>query len=117
MTFWRNLKTMTTPVAEQPSVKIEQGILYYYRHNGALSCCEIDHLQSAWLRTIRGEIYWHLIDQTGAFVLLPESTPGLGLVRRYLSSWRGFNYNGLCRYEPASDHVLQLWPLLMSKAA
>ncbi|MEJ2066349.1 MAG: hypothetical protein P8X74_24225 [Reinekea sp.] len=84
MTFWRNLKTMTTPVAEQPSVKIEQGILYYYRHNGALSC-------------------W--------------STPGLGLVRRYLSSWRGFNYNGLCRYEPASDHVLQLWPLLMSKAA
>lgn len=114
MTIWRSIK------AEQKPAKrlfIEDGILYYYRDKGAVSCCDVDHLQSAWLRTVNHDIYWYLIDQKGGFVLIPESTLGIGLLRRYLSSWRGFNYDGLCRFDPVTEREIQLWPLQRVAAA
>ena len=116
------LRRPISRTASKPSPLVVQayildGWLYYRRANAALSSCDIDHLQCAWLLSLGGQVYWHLIDQHGYFVLLPESTPGLGELRRYLARWRGFNYDAVCRFDAAVDTRVQLWPLVAAVAA
>lgn len=96
----------------QGELSIERGRLTYLRSNGALTCIEIDALALAELRVLRGEVYWYLEDEHQAFVLIPETTNGLGNVRRYLSAWRGFNYHGLLNFDLTQQTELRLWPLV-----
>lgn len=113
MTFWRSLKAEQQPAHD---ILIEEGRLYYYRQGGAVSCCEIDDLGAATLKVLNNELYWHLIDNQGQFVLIPESCPGIGRLRRYLSLWRGFNYDGLLNFDPEQHQELLLWPLQQKRA-
>lgn len=105
------------PKAAGPSLMIHGGLLCYCRINGTLSCIELDALMSVELRALRENIYWHLQDELGNFVLVPEATPGVDLLRRHLSSWRGFDYTGLCGFDPQRQQRLALWPLLARSAA
>lgn len=114
MTFWRSLKSEQQPVH---SILIEDGILYYYRPGGALSRCDIDDLGAATLKVLNDEVYWHLIDNQGAFVLIPERCPDIGRLRRYLSTWRGFNYDGLLSFDPEREGETLLWPLQQQRAS
>lgn len=108
MTLWRSEKDRLKPARE---LHIEQGRLFYYRPNGALTCIEIDDLAYADIRTIQQQNYWFLEDKFGAFVLIPESCAQIALLRRYLSQWRGFNYDGLLRFDGSEKSLVQLWPL------
>jgi len=113
MTMWRSL--FSSPfISQRPVVRIlhiEEGALSYYRKNGAVTRIEVDDLKLAELRTINGQLFWYLVDHTDAFALIPESVPEIGILRRYLSTWRGFNYDGLLRFDPEEADYLQLWPL------
>jgi hypothetical protein len=114
MTLWRKL------IQQEPgknSLKIESGDLFYIRANGALTRLEIDDLRLAELKVLNQELYWYLEDQSGAFALIPESVDGIGTLRRYLSSWRGFNYDGLLRFDTEHQSRLQLWPLAWNRVA
>ncbi|WP_196157098.1 hypothetical protein [Reinekea sp. G2M2-21] len=105
------------PIHFQVSIRIEQGVLVYVRENGALTQIDIDQLRLAELRVLNQGLYWYLVDEQGNFVLLPESLADIGVVRRYLSSWRGFNYDGLLRFDASQQQTLRLWPLADRKAA
>jgi hypothetical protein len=102
----------TTKTKPEGGLVIEQGRLTYVRSTGATSVIEIDSLHLAEVRVLRGEVYWYLEDESQAFVLIPESTKSIGLLRRYLSSWRGFNYDGLLSFDITAQTELRLWPLL-----
>lgn len=108
MTIWQSQKSAVKPARE---LHIEHGRLFYYRSNGALTCIEIDDLTYADIRTIQQQNYWFLEDKYGAFALIPESCPQIGLIRRYLSQWRGFNYDGLLKFDDSDSSQVQLWPL------
>jgi len=114
MTVWQSLLTQKKVVR---SLHIEAGQLSYYRPNGAITRIYIDDLTHAELRQINSQLYWYLLDQSGAFALIPEAGTQIGLLRRYLSSWRGFNYDGLLRFDPSTDQRLLLWSLLGRRAA
>ncbi|TCS41649.1 hypothetical protein [Reinekea marinisedimentorum] len=114
MTLWRK---QTQNETTQSRLHIEFGELTYYRSNGAITRLEIDDLRLAELRVINGEVYWYLEDQSGAFALIPETMTSIGLLRRYLSNWRGFNYDGLLRFDTEQQTRLQLWPLLQDRVA
>lgn len=117
MTFWRKLKQVSAGQPQESKVQIDLGELSYYRSNGALTRIDIDDLSCAELRVIANEVYWYLEDKSGAYVLVPEQCSGIGELRRYLSSWRGFNYDGLLRFDMARQVKLQLWPLEQARAA
>ena len=85
-------------------------MLTYWRNNGACTCIDIADLESAKLKSINGKIYWHLVDQNSAFVFFCESVEGASKVRQYLSTWRGFDYDGLIHFNHEDDEIL-LWPL------
>lgn len=108
MTLWRSKKESDQPATR---LHIEDGTLYYYREKGALTRLQIDALKYCELRVIFGEVYWYLVDEANAFALIPERYSDIAKVRQYLSQWRGFNYDGLCRFEPEAQASLQLWPL------
>ncbi len=114
MTIWRTLKAATSPAR---SILIEQGTLSFYRANGALTLIEIDDLVSAEIRVLQGDIYWLLIDKNDNMALIADDNPDIGQVRRYLSQWRGFNYDGLLRFDKDHQSSLQLWPIAQTKVA
>ena len=114
MTIWRTLKSVTTPVR---SILIEHGTMTYFRANGALTILEIDDLSRAEIRVLRGEIYWLLTDKYDNIALIADSNPDIGILRRYLSHWRGFNYDGLLRFDKDRQSSLQLWPIAQTKVA
>ncbi len=114
MTIWRSLKKENQAVV---SLFIDQGVLRHYRANGALTQIVIDDLKLAELRVIKGITYWYLEDNQQAFALIPETLDEIGLIRRYLSLWRGFDYDGLLKFESEHDQSLQLWPLRVEKVA
>lgn len=90
-------------------VFIEHGELHWYRNEGVLTRIVIDELQCVSVFSYREEVYWHLIDQYNNRAVIPEQTMGMPIIRQYLSSWRGFNYDALLRYQPEQKRV-QLWP-------
>ena len=108
MTLWRTLKSAATPAR---SLLIEQGRLYFYRANGALTMIELDDLEKAELRVLHSHIYWLLTDKYHNEALIPDNNPDIGYLRRYLAQWRGFNYDGLLRFDSAQQSQLQLWPI------
>ncbi|MFT4674365.1 MAG: hypothetical protein ACI9RY_001133 [Reinekea sp.] len=114
MTVWRPLQAQKELVR---SLHIEAGELIYYRPSGAITRVVIDELARAELRQIRNQMYWYLLDQSGAFALIPETCTQLGLLRRYLSAFRGFNYDGLLRFDPSIDQDLLLWSVPGQRAA
>lgn len=91
-------------------VFIEHGELHWYRNKGVLTRIIIDDLKQVSVFTYNNQVYWHLIDQYENAAIIPEETMGMPIIRQYLSSWRGFDYDGLLRYEPLSESV-QLWPI------
>ncbi|MBU2864865.1 hypothetical protein QWZ13_06460 [Reinekea marina] len=91
-------------------VFIEQGELHWYRHNGVLTRLVIDELRNVSVFSYQDQVFWHLIDQHNNIAVIPEQTMGMPIIRQYLSSWRGFNYDALLRYEPEQQAV-QLWPI------
>ena len=115
MMFFR--RTVKQPEVMLACVDIKDGQLIHRRSNGALTCVDIDDLRRAELRVLEQQLYWYLEDQRGAFALIAERTEGIGRVRRYLSSWRGFDYDGLLRFDSEQQSHLQLWPMLLDRAA
>lgn len=109
MTIWHRVKTRKTE-HEAPSLRIDYGVLYFFRANDAVTIVELDDLALAELRVCRSRTYWYLVDRQGAEALIPETIEGVGSLRRYLASWRGFNYDALLRFQPESAKRIQLWP-------
>ena len=95
-------------------VFIEHGELHWYRTNGVLTRIIIDDLKQVSIFTYNDQVYWHLIDQHQNVAVIPEDTMGMPIIRQYLSSWRGFDYDSLLRYEPSSAQI-QLWPIRLAK--
>lgn len=114
MMLWRK---QTQNESTPSRLHIEFGELSYYRSNGAVTRIEIDDLRLAELRVIKQEVYWYLEDQSGSFALIPERIENIGVLRRYLSNWRGFNYDGLLRFDVEQQTRLQLWPFEVVRAA
>jgi hypothetical protein len=99
------------------TIHIEKGVLFYYRPNGVVTRIEIDDLKRVELKVLKFEIYWHLIDTQDNFALIPESVSDIGILRRYLSNWRGFNYDGLLRFDWTKQTRMQLWPIEEAEVA
>lgn len=112
--FKTGAHTRSLPV-KRSRLAIEQGCLRYTHLNGALTTLNVDELISAELRVLRGETYWYLNDANGSVALIPEVCPQIGILRRYLSALRGFNYDGLVRFDADYDTELQLWPVEREK--
>ena len=114
MTVWQSLLAQKEVVR---SLHIEAGELIYYRPSGAITHVVIDELSRAELRQINHQLYWYLLDQNGSFALIPEACSQFGLLRRYLLSFRGFNYDGLLRFDPSIDQRLLLWSMTDQRVA
>jgi hypothetical protein len=95
-------------------VFVEHGELHWYRTSGVLTRIVIDDLNQVSIFSHHEKVYWYLIDQQQNFAVIPEETMGMPIIRQYLSSWRGFDYDSLLRYEPAQGSV-QLWPIAALK--
>jgi hypothetical protein len=108
MTLWRSLRSEKKAARH---LLIEHGELSYFRNKGAVTRIQIDSLVLAKLKVIDVDIYWYLEDDEGNFVLIPESIPEIGQLRRYLSAWRGFNYDGLLNFDITQQTEVQLWPI------
>jgi|TARA_B110000503_G_scaffold15687_1_gene22112 hypothetical protein len=114
MTVWQSLYAQKEIVR---SLHIEAGELIYYRPSGAITRVVVDELARVELRQIKNQMYWYLLDQSGAFALIPETCTQIGSLRRYLTPFHGFNYDGLLRFEPSTDQRLLLWSLADRRAA
>jgi hypothetical protein len=95
-------------------VFIEHGELHWHRANGSVTRIIIDDLKQVSLRSHQNQVYWHLVDQYENMAVIPEDTMGMPIIRQYLSSWRGFDYDALCRFELGSANT-KLWPLVEQK--
>lgn len=58
--------------------------------------------------------YWHLTTKDRREAVVPVGIPGESLIRQYLSTWRGFDYDGLVRFvsEPPAEGRRRLWPMV-----
>lgn len=104
-------------ISDGHSLRLEHGILSYFRPGEIVTRLDIADLTCVELRKVRGKIYWYLVDRSNCFAIIPEDCPDIRTIRRYLSQWTGFDYDGLIRFDTTQESTLQLWPFKQLTAA
>lgn len=102
---------MTLPI---PAVELAEDHMTYTRSKAARTELDLANLAAVEVFSREDRCYWHLTSKDRQEALVPVGIPGESLIRQYLSSWRGFDYDGLVRFvsEPPVDGRRKLWPLV-----
>lgn len=95
------------------SVELNQDQMIYRRSALASTELNLAALESVDVLVAGDTCYWHLTAKGRREAVVPVGIPGESLIRQYLSTWRGFDYDGLVRFisEPPSKGRRRLWPL------
>lgn len=106
-----NLKLWPFSNKQTLGVFLDGGELLWSRPGGVETRVAIDNLRQVFVFTQQSQVVWFIEDNDENYAVIPEHTFGMSAVRRYLSNWRGFNYDALLRYELGGE-ATQLWPLI-----
>lgn len=101
------------PVTLTMAVELNDDHLIYHRNAGTRTELDLGGLESVDVLVAGERCYWHLTSRGRQEAVVPVGIPGESLIRQYLSSWRGFDYDGLVRFvsEPPTQGRRRLWPL------
>lgn len=96
------------------AVELRNDHLVYRRGLQATTELDLADLEEVAMLANNDLCYWHLRTRASGEALVPVGIPGEPLIRQYMSSWRGFDYDALVRFvsEPPNSGSLRLWPLI-----